>query len=447
MTKMIAGYASDTATVHPCGKIAGTLEVPGDKSISHRVAMLSAISSGISRIHGFLNSADCLGTLKAMEALGATSHRSRDRDVIVHGTAGKLLEPAGALDMGNSGTGIRLLTGLLSGFDVNVTLTGDESLCSRPMRRIEGPLSQMGARIQLTGEKGTAPIQIQGGQLKAIEYDVPVASAQVKSAIMLAALFAEGTTRITEPAPTRDHTEQIFSTLELPIRVNGLSIEIDGFGATGPTLHAREWHIPGDISSAAFWLIAAAANRRSSVTLKNVGLNPRRIAVLDVLQRMGARIKVSPTKQSNDRGEPVGDIRVSGAKLTGTVIGGDEIPNLIDEIPILAVAGALAEGETVIKDARELRVKESDRIATMCTNLATMGVEVDEMEDGMRIAGASTIRSGGTVDSFGDHRIAMSMAVLALFSDAPLTIRRVQCIETSYPGFWNHLKRLGGHVE
>ena len=447
MTKMIAGYASDTATVHPCGKVAGTLEVPGDKSISHRVAMLSGISSGISRVHGFLNSADCLGTLKAMEALGATSHRSRDGGVIIHGTAGKLLEPAGALDMGNSGTGIRLLTGLLSGFDCEVTLTGDDSLCSRPMRRIEAPLTQMGARITLTGDKGTAPIRVQGGSLQAIDYEVPVASAQVKSAIMLAALFTEGTTRITEPAPTRDHTEKIFATLELPMRVDGLTVEVDGLGSVATAVRAREWYIPGDISSAAFWLVAAAANRRSSVTLKNVGLNPRRSAVLDVLQRMGARIKVSPSKHSEARGEVVGDIRVSGAKLAGTVIGGEEIPNLIDEIPILAVAGALAEGETVIKDARELRVKESDRIRTMCTNLAAMGVEVEEMDDGMRIGGGATIRSGGTVDSFGDHRIAMSMAVLALFSDAPLTIRRVHCIETSYPGFWNHLNRLGGHVE
>ncbi len=439
-------HKPDTATVSPCGKLTGTLAVPGDKSISHRVGILASVSSGISRVHGFLKSADCIGLLKAMEALGARTHLTREGDLYIHGTSGKLLQPAGPLDLGNSGTAMRLLTGFLSGFDMPVVLTGDDSLRSRPMRRIEDPLRRMGANLELMGEKGCAPIRVTGGALKAIEYEMPVASAQVKSCIMLAALRAEGTTTIIEPQPTRDHTEQIYKALGLPVTVRDQTITVEGFGPDGPVLKARAWDIPGDISSAAFWMVAAAAHRRGSVTLQNVGLNPRRTAVLDVLKRMGARIKVSP-KKKHDAGEPVGEIRVSGSRLKGTVIGGAEIPNLIDEIPILAVAAALAEGETVIKDAHELRVKESDRIQTMCENLKKMGVAVEEMEDGMRISGPASVRSGGMVDSYGDHRVAMAMAVLALFSDAPLMIKHVNCIETSYPGFWDDLTRLGGHVE
>lgn len=444
---MLSMYKPDTATVHPCGKLSGSLAVPGDKSISHRVGMLASISAGISRVQGYLNSSDCVGLLRAMEALGACTMRSKDDGFAIHGTGKKILEPSGALDLGNSGTAMRLLTGLLSGFSTPVTLSGDESLRSRPMRRIEEPLRRMGARIQLTGERGCAPLRVNGGNLKAIEYEMPMASAQVKSAIMLAALFAKGTTTIVEPAPTRDHTEQVLRMLGLPVRVDGLTISVEGFGPEGPPLKARSWSIPGDISSAAFWLVAVAANRRSSVTIRGVGLNPRRTAILGVLERMGAKLKVHMDKNARD-GEPVGEVRVSGTRLKGTVIGGEEIPNLIDEIPILAVAGALAEGETVIKDAAELRVKESDRIQSICQSLTALGVECEEMEDGMRIVGPATIHAPRKpLPSFGDHRIAMSLAVLGMFADEPLTIRGVECIETSYPGFWDHLKGLGGHVE
>ncbi len=436
----------DFATTHPCGKISGSITVPGDKSISHRVALLASISSGISHVYGFLNSADCLGLLRAMEILGARNHQSRNGDIFIHGTNGRLLEPASPIDLGNSGTAIRLLAGLLAGYDTPIVLTGDESLQSRPMDRIAEPLRQMGATIDLRGARNCAPIHISGNALRAIDYTLPVASAQVKSAILLAALHAEGTTTVVEPAPTRDHTEQIFRALNLPLEIDGGRISIEGFGREGPKLAAREWHIPGDVSSAAFWCVAAAAHRRGSVTLSNVGLNPRRTAVLDVLKRMGARIKVYPSKDERFI-EPCGEIRISGGRLKGTVIGGDEIPNLIDEIPILAVAGALAEGETVIKDASELRVKESDRIHSMCVNLRKMGVELDEMDDGLRIAGPAKIRSTEVVDSFGDHRVAMSMAIMALFSDQPLGIKRVECIETSYPGFWKDLEKLGGRVE
>jgi 3-phosphoshikimate 1-carboxyvinyltransferase len=441
----VAIQKPDMMTVHPCAKLAGTLTAPGDKSVSHRVAMLASLAKGISRVHGFLNSEDCLGTLKAMEALGATSRISRDGELFIHGTGGRVIDPAGALDLGNSGTSMRLMAGLLSGFDTPIELIGDGSLSQRPMRRVAEPLRQMGASIELTEPKGTAPMRLRGGKLKAIEYQMPVASAQVKSCIMLAALSAEGTTTVTEPAPTRDHTEYVFKRLGLPMRIDGLTIQIDGQPG-GLHLPALEWHIPGDISSAAFWLVAAAAHKRGSVTLHNVGLNPRRTAILDVLKRMGARIKVVP-KKGPEGSEPVGEIRITGSKLKGTVIGGDEIPNLIDEIPILAVAGALAEGETVIKDAAELRVKESDRISVMCENLQAMGVEVEEMADGMRVVGPARLSPSVALNSHGDHRIAMSMAVLALFGPSPVMIKGVQCIETSYPGFRDHLKLLGGHVE
>ncbi len=439
-------HTSDRATVSPCSKPSGMFTVPGDKSISHRVGILASISSGISRVNGFLNSADCVGLLKAMESLGARTHLMRDGELYIHGTSGKIMEPAGSLDLGNSGTALRLLAGFLSGYDVSVVLTGDESLTQRPMRRIEEPLRRMGAHIELTGEKGCAPIRVTGGGLKGIHYEMPMASAQVKSCILLAALRAEGVTTVIEPQPTRDHTERIFKALGLPITVEDQTISVKGFGPSGPELQARAWDIPGDISSAAFWIVAAAAHRRGTLAIRHVGLNPRRTAVLDVLKRMGAKIKVYPKKKAAGE-EPVGEVRVTGARLKSTVIEGAEIPNLIDEIPVLAVAAALAEGETVIKDAHELRVKESDRIRTMCDNLKRMNVDVEETEDGMRIRGPAHVRSEAIVDSYGDHRIAMAMAVLAMHSDAPLTIRGITCIETSYPGFWDDLTRVGGHVE
>ena len=435
------------ATVHPCSKLTGTLRVPGDKSISHRVGMLASLASGISRVYGFLTSDDCIGLLKAMEALGARTHLSRDGELFIHGTSGKRLIPAGPLYVGNSGTAMRLLAGLLAGSENPVTLTGDKSLQSRPMGRIAEPLRQMGATLELTGERGCAPLRISGGRLKAIEYVLPVASAQVKSCILLAALYAEGTTVVQEPVPTRDHTERIFQQFGLPISIDGNRISVDGFGPAGPELKACAWHIPSDISSAAFWLVAAAAHRRGMVTLTGVGLNPRRTAVIDVLKRMGARIKVAPRKDSGEQGEPVGDIRVSASRLKGTEIGGAEIPNVIDELPVLAVAAALAEGETIIRDAQELRVKESDRIAVMCANLQQAGVDVEETEDGMRIRGPAQIPGGAVFHSHGDHRVAMAMAVLGLFAESPVTVKGVGCIETSYPGFWDDLQRLGGHVE
>lgn len=432
--------------VHPRPELGGSVEVPGDKSISHRVAMMAALASGTTKVLNFLQSEDCVNTLRAMEALGARSFFSEDGELSIQGTGGNLLEPAGPLNVGNSGTTMRLLSGILAGQPGLYELTGDESLCSRPMSRIKDPLERMGAKVELTGEKGTAPIKITGGKLKAINYTLPVSSAQVKSCLLLAGLFADGVTSVTEPIPTRDHTERLFRTLELPISVDGLTIQIKGFGEKGPALKARSFRIPGDFSSAAFWLVAAAARKKSMVTISGVGLNPRRIALLEVLKKAGAQVEVKLSATNADA-EPVGDIRVAGGRLKAVEVGGSDIPNLIDELPLVAVLGALAEGTTVIRNAAELRVKESDRIATMAANLRLLGVEVEEREDGMAIQGGVTLQPTAPVRSYGDHRIAMAMAVLATCAEEPVVINNVACVDTSYPGFWNDLKQIGGHVE
>jgi 3-phosphoshikimate 1-carboxyvinyltransferase len=432
--------------VHPAEKLGGTIEVPGDKSISHRVGMLAAIASGESIVHNFLHSEDCINTLRAMEALGARSYVSEDGVLTIHGTGGKLLEPAGPLNCGNSGTTIRLLAGLAAGQAVTIEMTGDESLCSRPMGRIKEPLERMGAKLELTGEKGTPPVKIQGGALKAIDYILPVASAQVKSAILLATLFAEGTTTITEPLPSRDHTERMLRSLGVPVIVDGLQIKLRGFGPKGPQMKAREFLVPGDFSSAAFMMMAVAARAKGKVTIKKVGLNPRRTAFLDVLKRAGADVVIKPRKTAEGV-EPIGDITIRGGALKAVEVGGAEIPNLIDELPLVAVLGALAEGTTVINNAQELRVKETDRIAAMVSNLRSLGVDAEAKDDGMIIRGGSKITPTTAVKSLGDHRIAMSMAILALYGTAPVVINNVACVDTSYPGFWQHLRDLGGHVE
>ncbi len=432
--------------VQPGDVFGGTIEVPGDKSISHRVAMMAALASGTTKIRHFLQSEDCVNTLRAMEALGARSYFSEDGELVIQGTGGNLIEPAGPLNMGNSGTTIRLLAGILAGQTGTYELTGDDSLRSRPMARIKDPLEKMGAKLALTGEKGTAPITITGGKLKAIDYMLPVASAQVKSCLLLAGLFAEGTTIVTEPLPTRDHTERLFRTLELPVAVDGTQIKLKGFGNEGPSIKARPFTIPGDFSSAAFWMVAAAARKKAEVTIRNVGLNPRRIALLDVLRRAGAAVDITLSATNADA-EPVGDIHVCGGQLKAVEVGGSDIPNLIDELPLIAVLGALAQGTTIIRNAAELRVKESDRIATMAANLRLLGVEVEERPDGMAVTGGAALAATSPVRSYGDHRIAMAMSVLALFSSTPVVINNVACVDTSYPGFWDHLRQLGGHVE
>ena len=404
--------------------------------------MLAALTIGPSRLKGFLRSEDCLNTLKAIACLGA---RVEITPECIQVTGRPWACPRQPLDMGNSGTGLRLLTGLLAGQPWTTELTGDKSLRSRPMQRIQAPLEQMGTRVELMGQGGCAPIRITGGALRGITYTMPVASAQVKSCILLASLFAEGETRIIEPLPTRDHTERALKVLGIPLRTDGNQITIKGYGPCGPDLTARDWIIPGDFSAAAFWLVAGAV-LGTDVTVQNVGLNPRRTALLDVLKRMGADLAVVPEIESLAM-EPSGAITIRSTDLCGTEIGGAEIPNLIDELPIAAVAGALARGTTVIKDARELRVKESDRIACMVANLRALGISADEREDGMCVSGGTTVRGNVELNCYGDHRVAMAIAILALCASAPVRIRGIACVNTSYPEFWQHLTLLGAHVE
>lgn len=437
----------ETVTIHPCGSVNGRLRVPGDKSISHRMLMLSAIAVGESTIKGLLRGEDCLCTLRAMESLGARVIQDGDT-VRVVGIEGNWRVPIAPLDMGNSGTSMRLLAGLLAARPFMTELTGDDSLLSRPMARIREPLELMGAHVKLMGrlKPDAGPIRVSGGRLRAIEYRMPIASAQVKSSILLAGLFADGVTRVIEPLPSRDHTEVILKMLGVPVVVDGPYVELKGFGERGPLLRARNWTVPGDMSSAAFWFAAAAMLPGSEVTIDGVGLNPRRSGVLAVLQRMGARVHVD-SAQPVPVGELYGNVTVHGTELNGTEIAGSEIPNLIDELPILAAIAATARGVTVIRDAAELRRKESDRIACMARSLAAAGVNVEEKPDGLVIRGPTDIKGGITIDSCQDHRIAMSFAILALAADSPIRLSNVSYVSTSYPGFWDHMRSLGANVE
>jgi 3-phosphoshikimate 1-carboxyvinyltransferase len=420
--------------IEPASGIHAELTVPGDKSISHRAIMLAALSNGRGEVTGFLPSEDCLSTMKAFQQLGIEITRPDDTTVVIEGRRGHFTPPAADIDCGNSGTTMRLLCGILAAQPFRSRLVGDASLSRRPMKRVIDPLTQMGAKITAEGTGGCAPLVIEGGPLKAITYTVPVASAQVKSAVLLAGLFAKGNTKVTEPEQSRDHTERMLAWHLLRPRKTGLTVAVPG----GQTLESRDFSVPGDISSAAFWLVAAAAHPGSHLMVRHVGLNPARTGVLAVLIRMGAH--VSEIVESSDC-EPVGTVEVRGARLRATTIGGSEIPNVIDELPILAVAAALAEGRTVIKDARELRVKETDRIAAVARNLRAFGVQVDEREDGMEIEGGTPLH-GAEVESFGDHRIAMAFAILALFAEGPSLIQNTDCVNTSYPGFYETLRKL-----
>jgi 3-phosphoshikimate 1-carboxyvinyltransferase len=424
----------------------GALEVPGDKSISHRVAIFSAIASGTSSITGFLQAEDCINTLRALEAIGVETFIDGDGELQITGTGGRFFEPAFPLDFGNSGTGLRLMAGLLASQPFQTELSGDESLSSRPMDRIRGPLEMMGATFEFPNTDNRAPFRVQGGSLTSIDYRAPVASAQVKSCLLIAGLFAEGESVIHEPRRTRDHTERLLRVLDVPIKVDGLSVSVDGFGLDGPDVEATEWYVPGDFSSAANWIVSAAARGGKKLNIENVGLNPRRTAILDVLERMGAEIEVEVISES-DVAEPYGDIKVRGTNLKGTEVGGNEIPNLIDELPLVAVAGALAEGETVIRDAAELRVKESDRISAMVKNLKKFGADVEELKDGLIVRGPINLDKKVGVDSYGDHRIAMAMAILGSYGEKPVAIKNIACTETSYPGFWGDLRHQGVSVE
>ena len=409
------------------------ISVPGDKSISHRAAMFAGMADGTTVIEGFLPSEDCLCTVKAMEAMGAVVEPLEELEGVglvkmaITGHGPKLKAPTGPIDCGNSGTTIRLLSGILAGQDFTAEMIGDASLSKRPMKRVADPLALMGAKVEGQGEKICAPLRITGSPLKPITYTLPMASAQVKSAVLLAGMFAPGKTTVIEPVATRNHTERIMSHFGVKWLRDGNAISVYG----GQVPRATDIVVPGDISSAAFWMVAAAASPGQQITLTNVGLNPTRTGVISVLLKMGAHIA---SYETDSTGEPRGNVVVQGGELNATVIGGAEIPNVIDELPILAVAGALARGNTLIKDARELRVKETDRIAAVAENLRRMGVTVIEYEDGMEIIGGAKL-TGATITTYHDHRIAMAFAIAGMFAEGETIIEGSECINTSYPGF------------
>jgi 3-phosphoshikimate 1-carboxyvinyltransferase len=420
-------------TIHPAGPLKGTISVPGDKSITHRAIMLSALANGETTITGYCRGEDCLNTARAFRAMGIQIEESvASLHVYGKGQWG-LTEPEHPIDCGNSGTGIRLLTGLLAGQDFFTVLTGDDSIRRRPMGRVVKPIRTMGATI--SGRKGgeLAPLAVTGSRLRGITYVSPVSSAQVKSALLFAALSAEGVTRITEPRQSRDHTERMLKFLGIPVRQEGTTVELEGRPSMGWSSKGA-LHIPGDLSSAAFFLVGASIIPGSDITITNVGINPTRVGVLDVLTEMGADIHIHNAREQ--AGEPVSDLRIRASRLHGIRIGRERIPQTIDEFPILCVAAAIADGETVISGAEELRVKESDRIATMATEMKKMGVSIEETLDGLIIHGSAgrTLR-GASCTSYGDHRVAMSLAMAGLVADAPTNIANTECIETSFPGF------------
>lgn len=413
---------------HPARALRGEIAMPGDKSISHRSIMLGSIARGVSTVSGFLRGEDNIATLDAFRAMGVQIHD--DGEILriegkgLHG----LTEAEDVIDCGNSGTSIRLLTGLMAAQRFYTVLTGDRYLRRRPMRRVVEPLSRMGACIHGRDNGEKAPLAIVGRPLTGITHDSPVASAQVKSALMLAGLYADGATRVTEPHLSRDHSERMF-------RHFGARLETDAAGVTvygGHELAGRDIVVPGDISSAAFFLVAALIVPGSELLIRGVGVNPTRTGILDILAAMGGSVELLDQREVS--GEPVADLLVRSSALKGIEIGGDVVPRAIDEFPVICVAAALAEGTTVIRDARELRVKETDRIAAMAANLRAAGATITETADGMIIEGTGRL-NGVTVESFGDHRIAMSMLVAGLAASGAITVSDTECIATSFPTF------------
>lgn len=426
--------------VQPGGKLQGKIRVAGDKSISHRSIMLGALAEGTTHVEGFLEGEDALATLKAFRAMGVEIEGPENGRVVVHGVGmNGLQEPAAELDLGNAGTGMRLMCGLMAGQGLEITLIGDESLSKRPMKRVTTPLADMGAEINST-PKGTAPLVIRPVDgLRGIEYDMPVASAQVKSCLLLAGMYANGDTCVIEPAPTRDHTERMLRGFGYDVRTEGNRICLTG----GGKLTACDIDVPADISSAAFFLVGASIAPDSDLTLEHVGMNPTRDGVITILRLMGADIEVS-----NERvvgGEPVADLRVRTAKLKGIRIPEDQVPLAIDEFPALFIAAACAEGETVLTGAEELRVKESDRIQAMADGLEALGVDAQATPDGIIIQGGKI--GGGSVDSHGDHRIAMSFAIAALRAEGEIHIDDCANVNTSFPGFVDLASGVGLSIE
>ena len=423
--------------VSPAGRLRGRVRVPGDKSISHRAALIGALARGDTVIHHFLRADDCLHTVSCLRALGVGIEDEGSR-LIVRGMGPRWRAPMTPLDAGNSGTTMRLLAGILAGQPFQTELTGDASLRTRPMDRIVEPLSRMGARIVASGDGRFPPLRISGGSLRGITYTLPVASAQVKSAVLLAGLLAEGPTTVVEPTPTRDHTERMLAAFGAPIRRDG-----DRVSVTAAALRGHEVRVCGDISSAAFLLAAAAGMPGSELTIEHVGLNPTRTGFLDVLRALGAEVDVRQTGE--DTGEPVGAVTVRGRRLRGVRIGGSLIPRVIDELPVLCVIATAAEGETVISDAAELRAKESDRIAVIARGLRALGGEVEERPDGLTVY--SSRLHGGRVASAGDHRIAMAFAVAGLLAGGPVTVEGAESIKVSFPEFGRVLQEVTGQKD
>jgi len=419
------------------GSIAGNVRVPGDKSISHRALMLGALAEGDTHISGFLEGEDCLATARALAALGVSIERPAVEEVMVHGAGPSALKAAAApLDMGNSGTAMRLMTGVLAPQNFESTLVGDASLMRRPMERVVVPLQRMGAHIHT--HEGRPPIHIRGTpQLRGVHYSLPVASAQVKSAVLLAGLAASGTTRLTEPAPSRDHTERMLAAFGIQLTREGRTLALQG----GQRLRATAVRVPADFSSAAFFLVAGCLAAERSLLLTNVGVNPTRTGLLELLRRMGADIRLHPAPGAPEP-EPVADIEVRRSALRGITVPESLVPLSIDEFPAFFIAAACATGETLVRGALELRVKESDRLAAMAEGLGALGVEHQLLPDGLWIRGAGSL-GGGTVDSRGDHRIAMAFAVAALRARAPIEILDTANVATSFPRFLETARAAG----
>ena len=413
----------------------GEIKVPGDKSISHRSIMLGSLAKGTTKVTGFLTGADCLSTIDCFRKMGVDIEL-HDTEVTVKGLGlHGLKAPTDTLDVGNSGTTTRLMSGILAAQNFSCRVNGDESIQKRPMKRIITPLSMMGADIKSEADNGCAPLIITGSKLHGIHYDSPVASAQVKSAILLAGLYADGETSVTEPAISRNHTELMFKEFGVDINTVGKTATVK----PAEELFARDIAVPGDISSAAYFMVAAAITPNSCITIKNVGVNPTRDGIIRVFEMMGADMTVDAS--SDTTGEPVADITVKTSSLKGCTIGGELIPTLIDEIPALAVMACFAEGDTIIKDAAELKVKESNRIEVMVDNLSAMGADIEATDDGMIIHGGRQLH-GASIDSKLDHRIAMSFAIAAMNADGETDILGAECVNISYPSFYEDIKGL-----
>ena len=415
----------------------GEIIVPGDKSISHRSVMFGAIAKGVTTVTGFLMGEDCLSTVSCFRQLGVEIEQTDDRLIINGNGLNGLKEPEEVLNVGNSGTTIRLLMGILAGRDFHSTVLGDESIGKRPMTRVTKPLTEMGAIIDGRENGEYTPLSIRGGDIHGIVYHPPVASAQVKSSILLAGLQAKGVTTVVEPEKSRDHTERMIRQFGGQVEEEGLAVSVSG----GQELKGTTIHVPGDISSAAFFLVAGAIVPNSTIVLKNVGLNPTRTGIIDVMKEMGADLKID-VKSTDDLMEPVGDLTIRTSNLKGITIGGELIPRLIDEIPVIALLATQAEGETIIKDAHELKVKETNRIDTVVNELTKLGANITPTDDGMIIKGRNHLKGGSTVSSHGDHRIGMMLAIAALICDNEVQLQQKEAIAVSYPTFFNDLEDL-----